>query len=276
MLDLHAIGITPGAGLTLGAVGAVIPSNDGASQAGVPIDSGAVLKAWGMLSVTANTIAALQLLSQDMVDQQNGEYLTPGATNLGNCVWDWDNLPYNKGLRQFYAGTNTGVTAALAVTLDDYPQMAQKAVTKGSRVIGKQVTPPSLTFGGAVNSGWTSLAFAPTKPLPNGRYAILGAKVSAITNLALIRFQHTDFQGLSPGFICVNSGIISSSSFDKVPKDPLFLTEDGNQFVKMGEILGEGVCPVFTVGNNTTGLQIQMYSLQADTPVVQLVMAQVG
>ena len=276
MLDLHAIGITPGAGLTLGAVGAVIPSNDGASQAGVPIDQGAVLKAWGALSPTADTIAALQLLSQDMVDQQNGEYLTPGATNLGNAIWDWDNLPYAKGLRQFYMGTNTGVTASLAVTLDDYPKLAPKAVTNGSRVIGKQVTPPALTFGGAVNAGWTSLAFAPTKPLPNGRYAILGAKVSAITNLALIRFQHTDFQGLSPGFMCVNSGIVSSSSFDKVPKDALFLTEDGNQFVYISEILNEPCCPVFSVGNNTTGLQIQMYSLQADTPVVQLLLAQVG
>ena len=276
MLDLHAISITPGAGLTLGNVGNVIPSNDGASQAGVPIDDGAILKAWGALSPTANTIAALQLLSQDMVDQQNGEYLTPGATNLGNCVWDWDNLPYSKGLRQFYMGTNTGVTASLAFTLDDYPKLAGSNVTKGSRVIGQQVTPPALTFGGAINGGWTSLAYAPTKPLPNGKYAILGAKVSAVTNLALIRFQHTDFKGLSPGFVCVNSGIISTTAFDKVPKDSLFLTEDGNQFVYMSEVLGEPVCPVFSVGNNTTGLQIQMFSLQADTPVVQLALAKVG
>jgi hypothetical protein len=276
MLDLHAIGITPGAGLTLGNVGAVLPGNDGASQAGVPIDAGAVLKAWGGLSPTADTIAALQLLSQDMVDQQNGEYLTPGATNLGNAIWEWDNLPYVKGMRQFYMGTNTGVTASLAFTLDDYKAMATKAVTAGGRNVAKQVIPPSLTFGGAVNGGWTSLAFAPVKPMPNGRYAILGVKVSAITNLALIRFQHTDFAGLSPGFAIVNSGIVSSSSFDKVPKDDLFLTNDGNQFVHMSDVLGEPVCPVFTVGNNTTGLQIQMYSLQADTPVVQLMLAQVG
>jgi hypothetical protein len=277
MLDMHAIGITPGAGLTLGAVGAGLPANDGASQAGVPFhpNGKAALKLWGMVSPTADTIAALQFLSQDMPDQQNGEYRIPGTANLSNILLEWDNLVYNKGLRQFYAGTNTGVTACDVFTVDSYKDVPT-ACSRGSRIAGKQVIPPVVTFGGALTAGaWGSLAYAPTKPLPNGRYDILGFRVYGITNVALIRFQHADFQGFSPGLPCVDSELISTTSWDKIVKDNLLTSQDGNQFVYMGDVLGEDCCPRFSCGNNTTGLQIQMLSCQTDTPVVELDLAQV-
>lgn len=275
MLDLHAIGGTPGAGATLGNIFATIPANDGASQAGVPIDPGATLKMWGGISPFADTIAALQLLSQDQLDQQNGEYENPGTTSLLSLIHQWTNLKYSKGLRQIYMGTNTGVTASGAYTIDDYSNISG-AVINASVVQGMQVTPPSIAFSGSLTPGaWGSLAYAPTKNLPNGKYAILGVGVTGITNAALIRFQHTDFKGLSPGFPVMAEGLSLAATLQVVSRDAFFMQNE-NQFVYISKALNEACCPVFSVGNNTTGLQIQMYDLQADTPSVRLALAQVS
>jgi hypothetical protein len=44
----------------------------------------------------------------------------------------------------------------------------------------------------------------------------------------------------------------------------------------LSDQLGTPCCPVFTVGNAGTGLQIDMIAAQAATPVVDLVVMRVG
>lgn len=55
MLDYHALTITPGAVLVLGADGAVSAGGDGAATAGIPITPDATLKMWGFNSPTADS-----------------------------------------------------------------------------------------------------------------------------------------------------------------------------------------------------------------------------
>lgn len=274
MLDMHAMTITPGAALVLGAVASTVaPGNDGQSVAGVPIADGAQLVRWGGLSPTADTIAAIKLASQDMVDSINGEYYVPGAASLLNVFHEVDNLPYKTGQRMFQMGTNTGVVAGSVYTIDRY---AGGNCVRGSRNMPRCVVPMSQTFGAACTSNtWNSQAFTPPVALPSGKYAILGALVSAIANGALLRFSHADFGGKSPGFPVHNYETISTATWDKSDKSPI-LSELGTQFVAMGDEIGEACCPVFSVTSGGTGLTMQVLSVQADTPVVTPVLAKVA
>ena len=274
MLDVHAMTITPGAALVLGVIANVVaPGGDGASVAGVPIGPTAQLMRWGILSPTADTVAAIRFTSQDMVDPINGEYYVPGAASLLNAFHETDNLVYKTGQRQFQAGTNTGVVAGSVYTVDHYEG---GTCVKGNHYMPGCVVPMSQTFGAAcVTNTWNSQAFTPATALPNGKYAILGALVSAIANGAVIRFQHADFGGKSPGFPVHNYETISTASWDKSDKSPILL-ELGTQFVKMSEDTGKACCPVFSATNAGTGLTMQMLSVQTDTPVVTLVLAKVG
>lgn len=277
MLDMHVVSGTPGAALVLGSTFGTVPNLDGQSAAGVPITSGARLKLWGGLSPTADTIAALKLASQDMVDTINGEHYVPGAASLLNVKINWTDLAFKSGLRAVSMGTNTGVVNAMAFLLDSYKMATPQAPISGKKCFGNQVVPPAVTFGGALTTlVWGSLAYAPTNMPPAGKYAILGAYVSAITNGAVIRFQHADFGQFTPGFPVSNFETISTSTWDKIDKDDLLLTQAGSQFVYLSDELGEPCIPVFTIGPTGTGLTIQVCSVQADTPVVTLVLARVG
>lgn len=274
ILDVHGISYTPGAALVLGAVAATVtPGGDGASVAGVPIGPQAKLIRWGILSPTADTIAAVKFSSQDQVDPINGEYYIPGAASLINVFHETDNLQYRTGLRQFQVGTNTGVVAGSAYTIDLFPDGPGVIATEFAN---NCVVPASQTFGAAcVANTWNSQAFTPASALPNGKYAILGVMASAIANGAIIRFQHPDFGGKSPGTILHNYETISTASWDKSDKCPL-LQQLGSQFIAMSEELKQPLCPVFSVTNAGTGLTMQVLSVQTDTPVVTLVLAKVG
>ena len=275
MLDLHANVITPGAVLVLGVGPGVIAAMDGQSVAGVPISPEATLVGWGMLSVTADTIARYRLQSQDQVDPINGVDVAPGATSVVKAVWRWEDLKYKTGQRIIQAGTNTGVVAGTSLLLDLYPG--------GSCHMGKERTPgllvttPSITFPAAlVANAWGAAPYAPATPMPAGRYAILGAAVSAITNAGAIRFVHADFKGLKPGFPICNINLTGAAVADLCSKDPIFSSEGETQFIYMGDLLGTPCCPVFTVGNAGTGLQIEMIDTVASTPVVTLFLVKVG
>lgn len=273
MLDVHAVTITPGAALVLGNPG-TISTNDGAQVAGVPVRPDAVLRMYGMHSPTADTIANVKLQSQDQVDPINGVTFTPGAASLLNQHFDYTTLPYKTGARLLTAGTNTGVVAGNGFLIDEYNG---GPVIKGSRCMGGDVMTGALTFGGALTANvWGSQAYAPGTALPNGKYAILGAYVSAIANAALIRFAHADFGFMKPGFPVANYETISTSTWDKVCKDDLILGAVGEQFIYLGDVMEKAMCPVFTVSNAGTGLNIEIISAQADTPVVNLVLAKVA
>lgn len=274
MLDVHAMVVTPGVALVLGSPG-TLPTNDGASVAGVPMGANAKLRMYGGHSPSADTIATIRLRSQDQADPINGVLFTPGAASLLNQHFDYTTLTYRKGLREIAMGTNTGVVAGHSYTIDEYE--GQGEVVPGSRSMGGEVMTGPVTFSGALTANaWGSQAYAPGSALPNGKYAILGAYVSAIANAALIRFAHPSFRGLKPGFPVANYEIISTSSWDKVCKDALISSEVGQQFIYLSEVLGKPSCPVFEVTNAGTGLTIEMISAQADTPVVNLMLAQIS
>jgi len=273
MLDVHGVTITPGAALVLGNVSTTIaPGGDGQSVAGVPIGGAAVLRQWGFLSPTADSIAAIKLSSQDMIDPINGCYYVPGAASLLLSFKDDIELAYKTGLRQLQVGTNVGVVAGSGILIDEYPA---PACVMGSQYTPGLVVPQSFTFGAALTANtWGSNAFAPTTPLPNGKYAILGWMTSACTQAA-IRFQHADFQGKSPGGFTCNYELTAVLDWQTNDKDIVNMPH-GFQFAQMGKELGRPCCPVFTVGNAGTGLTVQMIAAQAATPVVTLVLQKVA
>lgn len=275
MLDLHAVQCTPGAALVLGNAGtAVALGGDGATVAGVPIADGAILVCHGANSVTANTIANYKLSSQDLPDPLNAIQLLPGAASLLNQVYHFTKLPYKRGGRTAQLGTNTGVGACLTWLLDAY---SGGPVIDGDYCMPQPVVPPFVTFGSAsVTLTWNTNAYNPTIALPAGKYAILGAWGSAITNAAILRFSHSDFGGFKPGFPIVNYETISTSTWDKQWKSDLTLNAHGYQFVYLSHILKTPCVPVFTAQQIGTGLNMEFCSVQTDTPVIGLNLAKVG
>lgn len=272
MLDLHAINGTPGAALVLGSTLGTVSPGDGAQVAGVPIRPDAMLRMWGVMSIAANTVARAKLASQDQVDPLNGEDYILGAASLINLKAAYTKLPYKSGARQIQVGTNTGVGDVTAFTLDQYGDGPCIAEADKNYVVAGVTT-----FGGALTIGqWGQAAFTPAQALPNGKYAILGAYVSAMSYGGAIRFRHSSFGAFAPGFPVANYEIISTSSWDKIDKDPLLLAYAGFQFVHLSKELGIPCCPVFDVSNAGTGLTIEAISRVADTPVVALVLSKVA
>jgi hypothetical protein len=133
------------------------------------------------------------------------------------------------------------------------------------------------TFGGALTTNqWSSLAIAPTTAIPNGTYVILGAYVTALTNVALIRFSHADFQGLKPGFPVMNAELTAAVTYQVAMRDSLVTLDMGEQFLSLSDTFGTPQCPVFRVSNAGTGLTAECIGVQADTPVVNLVVMRLG
>ena len=273
MLDTHALTVTPGAVLVLGADGVVSAGGDGAATPGIPITPQATLKMWGFNSPTADSIAAIRLRSQDMVNPIDGITITPGAASLLLQYFDYTHLPYVKGTRSINVGTNVGVVAGTGFLIDDINAGQCVSVRPDT---GNETSVGPTTFGGALtaNTWGTQPWLAPN--LPAGKYAIVGAYCSAFANVALIRFTHTDFGGATPGFPVVNWELALAATEQVGMKDELVRTALGEQFIYLSEKLGKPMCPVFTVSNAGTGLGIQMIAAQAATPVVDLVVVKVG
>ena len=138
---------------------------------------------------------------------------------------------------------------------------------------GGVVVATATTAGAAlVANAWAGTAFAPVNALPQGKYAILGAVVAAVTHGA-IRFSHADFGGKKPGFPVCETGV--AANLAGCSKSDLFL-EPGVQFVTLGDELGLAACPVFTVTNMGTGLVIELMSPTIATPTVVLWLVKVG
>lgn len=274
MLDLHAVTGTPGAATVLGTAFPTVCTGDGATVSGVPLADGAMLVMHGAHSLAANTIGNYKMTSQDCIDPINGQQILPGAASLINQVFKFDKLSYKSGARQFQLGTNTGVGAAIAYTLDAYPGGPVQDVEPCSP---QGVIPPFVTFGGALTTlVWGTMAYSPTVPIPAGKYAILGAWASAVTNVGLLRFAHSDFGAFKPGFPIANYETISTSTWDKVWKHEFAFGQNGYQFVYLSKLMGTPCCPVFTVQNVGTGLNMEMLTIAADTPVVGLNLIKVG
>lgn len=277
MLDLHCL--YDGTGSATLAVAGTIPSNDGAVVAGVPIVNTpgvAKLVAWGAMGIdVAHGVDQITMQSADQYDPSNYDQWIPTGTSLTiNSPIMLEFLPYATAARTVkYAQKAAGLV--FTYTIDHYePADVRSTVIMGSRL------PPrrgmySQTFGGALTAGaWGTKTFTPTVNLPSGKYAILGFWASALTNLALVRFQHADFGSVQPGFPVADFFITATTTTGFAGEK--LLLEQGHQFVAMGEITGKPQCPVFRAGPNGTGLTIWAADLTADTPTIILNLAKVG
>lgn len=278
MLDLHVL--SSSAGSTSLIQPATIPSNDGQVVAGVPIisDPGkALLIAWGAVAIDA-TKAPKQasLNSNDLNDPPNGSVWTPvGASLAISTPHLMERLLYRTAARVVKVAQKAA-GAEFSFTIDHYD-----AGMTGTICVRGDYAPPgrgiySQAFGGALTSlAWGTQVFTPTYNLPTGRYAILGAWVSGLTNVAAIRFQHADFKTCQPGFLVADK-FTSATTVTGLSGDELLLVRDGSQFVRLSEITGQPQCPVFSAGPNGTGLTIWCMDCTADTPTVILNLAKVG
>jgi hypothetical protein len=234
----------------------------------------AKLVAWGAFTTVADTLAYLQLLSQDMIDPLNGENLVNGSGSLLQYAFKYTNIPYKLGQRQIKYTQNTGANPIIGWTLDAYPGPA----TAGRGDQSDKTLPNQIliynTFTQLTANTWGTKAYAPATAIPNGKYAILGGWVTGLTNSGLIRFAHADFGAFKPGFPVVdmtNTALANASA----AKDPLILNQ-GYQFCYLGELAGRGQLPVFNVTGAGTGLNIEALAITADTPTVFILIAKVG
>ena len=274
MLDLHCTTGTPGAVAALLNL-AAIPVGDLAVIAGVPMRPDARLIAWGSSSLIANTICRNRLISQDLIDPLNGEDINLGATSLQNLSYHFTNVPYKTGARAIGQGTNTAQTAtSLGMTLDFYPD-GPTMPSQGLLFHENKISLPQVCIAD-VAVAWTTTPFVPAVAIPNGKYALLGAVLTAMTEGHFIRFQHADFGSFLPGFPGVGQSNSAILGLQKGPKDWL-QTSPGYQFVTLSELTGKPLVPVFTVSNAGTGLNIQSISGAAtDTPNLSLNLVKVG
>lgn len=273
MLDLHACS-SGGSKDTLAAVSTILLGNDGQTAAGVPIDPSATLVAWGGMTTIADTIEKLQLLSQDQIDPVNGAQFLPGAASVLGIVNQYDNLPFKTGARSILLAQNTGAANDMVYWIDSYPggKIPAQTVPRYGRPASNSMY--STTFSALTAITWGSAAFAPTQLPPAGKYAILGARVTGLTNYGLLRFTHADFGAYSPGFPVVDSSKAAARAV--VNDDPLLQTANGFQFSYLSEILKIPCNPVFTISAQGTGLLIEAAAITADTPIVNLVISKVG
>lgn len=265
MIDLHALSSGGSTG-AYGAIGTILLGGDGQATAGVPIRSDATLIGWGELSTVADTIFGAKLATPDQDDQNNNETFQPGAASLIGMFNKWTQIPYTKGARAFTIRQNTGAANAMAYMMDWYEGKAGECVS-GSYFPGKPVVYPQ-TSGAITAITWQPIAYAPGTALPNGKYAILGAWVNALTNYGLIRFQHNSFQGFKPGFPVLDSiNVTAAAGLQVTNKDP-FLLHNGYQFVYLSEKTRKPCCPVFEVTAAGSGLTIETTAITADTPII--------
>jgi hypothetical protein len=265
LLDLHALTDTTGnTSLTNISVAANIPSLDGQTAPGVPIAPGAVLKGWGVYSTIADTLAELQLTSQDQVDSINGEHwLTTAGSVLGLVHFDAF-LPYKSGGRNIAYKQNTGAAPVIAYTLDQYSGPSGAQISK----LGQRIILPQVFSGALTANKWGSQVVNPLVQIPAGRYAILGAYCHNMTNYGLVRFTHADFGGKKPGFPVVDPSKAVTRAV--APMNESVFNLYGRQFMALGDI------PTFNATSAGTGLTIEMLNITADTPTVNLNIVQVG
>jgi hypothetical protein len=275
MLDIRATTGTPGAVL-VNANLATIAVNDGSPVAGVPIRDTARLILWGSNSLIANTVATTRLISQDLIDPINGEEIRLGTTSLQNQAYKLTNVPYKSGARTISQGTNTAQTAtSTGFTLDYYDGGTIGSATGMERTLPNQISIAQICAADTALT-WTGTGLAPATQIPNGKYALLGAIPSLMTEPHCVRFTHADFGAYTPGFPLVGTANSDILGHQKGMKDYI-QSSMGYQFVALSEMLNKPCIPVFSVSNAGTGLAIQSLAGTAtDTPTYTLVLAKVS
>ena len=276
-LDLR--GIVGTGGTTLSVI-STLPVNDGAPVAGLPLKGNAaqgtpIMRAWGIQNLIADTNRETQLLSADMYDAKNGEYDVIGSSSaLNNSVYT-TYVPFKGGFRQLSIRSNTSAGKPIGWMLDDYPGaygVAKCGFSSGT-MTGDHAKVTQVFGGGLTTQVWGNVGFAPTYPLKAGRWAILGAKVNALTDNAVIRFSHADFNGYKPGFPVTDQTNTTAGTANDQPG--VFFDYPGLQFAALDMFMGTG-CPVFTASSAASGLTIEALDAAADTPNVSVWLQRVG
>ena len=269
MLDVHGVSSGGSTG-ALGNIGTIAAGGDGASTAGVPIRGGAVLRVWGAMSTIADTIQQVRMLSADMVMPQNPFDYNLGTGSLIGAFSAEENLPYVSAARTIAMDQNTGAANNIGFTIDQYGANNNLGAGRFDTAFANRVVVRD-TFGAATAVTWASLGFVPDSgiPLETGQYAILGAWVQDLTNYAVVRFEHTDFGGLKPGFPVIDSLGTATARAVVLPQ-PLLWSASGYQFVYLQDI------PVFSATAEGTGLTVQLLDITTDTAVMILNLAKVG
>jgi len=276
LLDLHATAGTPGATTTYTALGTLI-ANDGTSSAGVPLRNDARLIMWGSNSLVANTIYGTQLISQDLIDPINGQLIRIGTASLKNQVYKTTNVPFQTGARVIGQSTNTAQTATSnAFTLDVYDSMSGGISAAGLRFPADNIAITQTQGAADLVNSWYGTPVAPATPMPNGKYALLGAWACLSTGPHLLRFKHADFGFCAPGFPIVDSFGSAILGAQEGMLDPLWANA-GYQFVYLSELSGKPLVPTFNITSAGTGLRMEaLATVTTDTPYYVLNLAKVG
>lgn len=274
MLDLHSVYDATGSTDTIvteNNSNAVIPTGDGATTIGVSPWSNAILTMYGAnAAAAAQALTTLGLTSNNLVDPTNQLLDTVNTTPTITSVIKAQTLQlaYKNGPNLVrYANEAAGATTTFKI---DW-------ISSGGKTVPGSIFPvtslPNLGFaqyqvtaGGAATAGvYQTTSFAPSTTPPVGTYAILGARVYALTTAAALRFQHTDFGGAFPGFPVVSYGTGTLTGANQGGNLIVSDSWQGYQFAWLSQILGMPCCPVFKIQGQGTGLNLQLLDPAADT-----------
>lgn len=284
MIDAHAVYDAVGSTDTVVAENnsnAVIPSADGATTIGVSPFSGAVLCAFGAhVAAVAGAIVSIGLSGNNIVDPTNKILQTDGSVDNDLLAGFFGQFAYSNGPNLVnYAQEAAG--KLLTYKLDyvrtgRFPNImgTEVPITDVNGVQGMAVY--STNFAALTAGAYGTKTLSPVNVPPIGTYAILGAKVSSLTSVGMVRFQHTDFGGAFPGFPIMDlvTGTLTQANYGSTAW--VESRWQGAQFVYLSQILGTPCCPVFAVQGQGTGLVLQAISTNGDTPVVTLNLLKVG
>lgn len=280
ILDLHSVYDATGSTDTVvyeNNANAVIPANDGATTIGLSPFPNAVMVAYGAHVVAAaQALVALNLKSNNLVDPANGladsVNSTPTQTSILKTKYLTTN--YAKGPNLVgYGNEAAGITATFKI---DYLANVGTSIAPANFAL-QNLAEYSFAASGAATAGvYQTTAFNPSTTPPIGTYAILGLRLYAVSFAAVVRFQHTDFQGAFPGlpFLTYGSGTLTSAN-----QGGNELTSDswqGYQFLYLSQRLGINVCPVFRIQGQSTGLNLQLLDTVADTAQFDLILQKIA
>jgi hypothetical protein len=278
MLDLHSVYDATGSTDTIvveNNSNAVIPANDGATSIGLSPFANAVLMMYGAhTSAAAQALVALQLSGNNMVDPTNklvdSVNTTPAMTSTVKAKFY--TATYARGPNYVgYGQEAAGVVATFKMDL-----VGVGASSSPANFALQNLAEYSVASGACTAGVYKTTAFAPTNTPPIGRYRILGCRVYAVAFAAVIRFQHTDFQGAFPGFPVVSYGDQAITGANQGGNAITSDSWQGYQFVWLSQALGIPVCPEFAIQGQGTGLNIQVLDTAADTPQIDLILQKIA
>lgn len=255
---------------------AVIPANDGATTIGLSPWAGAVLLAYGAhVTAAAQALVALGLTSNNLVDPVNKLQDTVNSTPTITSILKskFLQLSYAKGPNLVqYANEAAGASATFKM---DY--LASIGASQAGSVIPANVAEYSFAASGAATAGvYQTTAFSPSTTPPIGTYLILGARAYALSTAAFLRFQHTDFGGAFPGFPIASYGAGTLTPANYGGNEVISDAWQGMQFVKLGQLTGIPMCPVFRIQGQSTGLNLQLLDTAADTAQFDLILQKIA